>query len=89
MSAYLIAQFGKNFKEGANNKITGQELMKIARNKIKELQYMLGGMVAFLETEVNEKLLEFYTYKNDFKKFDTRISNSMEQNQLVQMLVTL
>ena len=63
--------------------------MKIARNKIKELQYMLGGMVAFLETEVNEKLLEFYTYKNDFKKFDTRISNSMEQNQLVQMLVTL
>lgn len=89
LSAYLIAQFGKNFKEGANNKITGQELMKIARNKIKELQYMLGGMVAFLETEVNEKLLEFYTYKNDFKKFDTRISNSMEQNQLVQMLVTL
>lgn len=89
LTAYLIAQLGKNFKEGANNRITGRELMKIARNKIKELQYMLGGMVAFLETEVNEKLLEFYTHENDFKKFDMRMSNTQEQNQLVQMLVTL
>lgn len=87
LSAYLIAQLGKNFKEGANHKITGQELLKIARNKIKDLQYMLGGMVAFLEAEVNDKLLDFYTKQNDFKEFDTRTVGSM--NQLVQLLVTL
>ena len=33
LSAYLIAQLGKNFKEGANKKITGQELLMIARNQ--------------------------------------------------------
>lgn len=89
LSAYLIAQFGKNFKENANKIITGQELMELARSKIEELQYMLGGMVTFLEAEANEKLLEFYTRQNDFKIFDTRMANSMKQEQLVQMLATL
>lgn len=49
LSAYLIAQFGKNFKENTNKIITGQELMELAKCKIRELQYMLGGMVTFLE----------------------------------------
>ena len=89
LSAYLIAQFGKNFKENANKIITGQELMELARCKIQELQYMLGGMVAFLEAEANEKLLDFYTKQNDFKIFDTRRANSVKQEQLVQMLATL
>lgn len=89
LSAYLIAQLGKNFKENANKIITGQELMELARCKIQELQYMLGGMVAFLETEVNEKLLEFYTKQNDFRIFNMRIANSEKQEQLVQMLATL
>lgn len=30
MSAYLIAQLGKNFSNGSNNKITGQQLIEIA-----------------------------------------------------------
>ena len=89
LSAYLIAQLGKNFKENANKIITGQELMELARCKIQELQYMLGGMVAFLEAEVNEKLLEFYTKQNDFRIFNTRIANSAKQEKLVQMLATL
>lgn len=89
LSAYLIAQFGKNFKEDVKCKITGQELMQIAKNKIKELQYMLGGMVVFLETEENEKLLEFYSKQNEFKEFDIRELNSPEEGRLVQMLVTL
>lgn len=67
LSAYLIAQLGKNFRKNANKIITGQELMEIAIGKIRELQYMLGGMVAFLEAEMNKKLLEFYIKQNDFK----------------------
>lgn len=89
LSAYLIAQFGKNFTDGANNKITGNELMQIAINKMKELQYMLGGMVAFLETENNEKLFEFYTKKNSFREFGVRKANSMQECQLIQMLGVL
>ena len=63
--------------------------MELSKCKIRELQYMLGGMVTFLEAEANEKLLDFYTKQNDFKIFDTRIANSMDDGKLVQMLATL
>ena len=39
MSAYLIAQLGKNFSESGGTEITGAELLKLAWDKIKEIQY--------------------------------------------------
>jgi len=72
LSAYLIAQMGKNFSNDANERITGEQLMWAALDTIKELQYMAGGMVIFLETENNEKLMKFYEEKNGFKRFDTK-----------------
>lgn len=63
LSAYLIAQLGKNFTQGTNNRITGKQLIKIAIDKVKEVQYMIGGVVAFLEAEKNDKLLDFYLKK--------------------------
>lgn len=86
LSAYLIAQFGKNFTDGVNNRITGKELMQIAIDKVRELQYMLGGMVTFIEAERNNKLLDFYKEQNRFKEFDTRKANSINGSQLVQMV---
>lgn len=72
LSAYLIAQLGKNYKDGANKAITGEQLLGLAIEKVKELQYMAGGMVVFLETENEEKLLHFYEVENGFKRFDTK-----------------
>ncbi len=60
MSAYLIAQLGKNFTNGSDKKITGEELLALAWDKIKEIQYLGGGVVTFLEAENEEKLLSFY-----------------------------
>ncbi len=60
MSAYLIAQLGKNFTNGADKKITGEELLALAWDKIKEIQYLGGGVETFLEAENEEKLLSFY-----------------------------
>ena len=71
MSAYLIAQLGKNFTNGADKKITGEELLALAWDKIKEIQYLGGGVVTFLEAENEEKLLSFYR-NNRFSQFDTR-----------------
>lgn len=48
LSAYLIAQLGKNYKNGLNRKIEGEQLLQAAIETIKELQYMAGGMVVFL-----------------------------------------
>lgn len=72
LSAYLIAQLGKNFANGANYKISGQQLLQAAIDTILRLQYMAGGMVVFLETENDKKLLDFYENQNGFKRFDTK-----------------
>ena len=87
MSAYLIAQLGKNFTNGADQKITGEELLALAWDKIKEIQYLGGGIVTFLEAENEEKLLSFYRY-NRFSQFDTRqtASDMDEAHELVQLL---
>ena len=87
MSAYLIAQLGKNYTNGANNKITGKELVELAWTVIEDAQYMLGGIVTFLEAENKEKLLSFYR-DNRFSQFDTRqtASDTEESHELVQLL---
>ena len=87
MSAYLIAQLGKNFTNGAEKKITGEELLVLAWDKIKEIQYLGGGMVTFLEAENEEKLLSFYR-GNRFSQFDIRQTASYtdEPHELVQLL---
>lgn len=87
MSAYLIAQLGKNFKDGAEKKITGEELLELAWCIVEKMQYMGGGMVAFLEAENSERLLAFYQ-ANCFQKFDTRRTTTdlEEPHELVQLL---
>ena len=55
----LLHNWEKNFKDGANEKITGEQLLHAAVDTIKELQYMAGGMVIFLEAEDNDKLMHF------------------------------
>ena len=87
MSAYLIAQLGKNYSENDGKMITGAELLGLAWDKIKATQYMFGGMVTFLEAENEEKLLSFYR-DNRFSQFDTRqtASDTDEAHELVQLL---
>ena len=87
MSAYLIAQLGKNYSENDGKMITGAELLELAWDKIKATQYMFGGMLTFLEAENEEKLLSFYR-NNRFSQFDTRqtISDTDEAHELVQLL---
>jgi hypothetical protein len=89
LSAYLIAQLGKNYKNGANEKITGMQLLNAAIDTVKELQYMAGGMVVFLEAEDNEKLMHFYEAENGFKKFDVREAKNNcddQTHKLIQLL---
>ena len=87
MSAYLVAQLGKNFSESGGKEITGEELLKLAWDKIREIQYLGGGVVTFLEAENEDKLLSFYR-RNRFSQFDTRqtVSSTDEPHELVQLL---
>ena len=83
----MIAQLGKNFTNGANEKITGAELLEAAWNKVEEIQYQAGGVVTFLETNDDARLLSFYN-DNKFVKFDSRQTTSKDQetHELVQLL---
>lgn len=72
LSAYLIAQLGKNYTDQANQHITGTQLLDLAINQIRDIQFLTGGMVMFLEAENHSKLMQFYKEKNGFKQFDIR-----------------
>lgn len=88
LSAYLIAQLGKNYANCNNEKVSGKQLLEAAVDTIRQLQYMVGGMVIFLEAEDREILLRFYEVENGFKRFGSReIKNSTEHSHtLVQLL---
>lgn len=91
LSAYLIAQLGKNFMNRNDQKISGRQLLQAAMEIVRELQRMAGGMVVFIETENKEKLLDFYECNNGFKKFDVREAKTGTENahMLVQLLKVL
>lgn len=88
LSAYLIAQLGKNYTDGLNERITGEQLLQAAIDTIKELQYMAGGMVIFLEAEDKECLMKFYEDESKFKRFATKETkqDDDEPHTLIQLL---
>lgn len=88
MAAYLIAQLGKNYAHSADKSITGKELLDLAVDQVKELQYQAGGTVVFLEVEDRQNLRKFYQEENGFRPFGIRETAGLqrEPHKLVQML---
>ena len=60
VSAFLIAQLGRNFAYNREVSISGEALMDLAMSKLREAQSIIGGGVVFLECEDVSKLLDFY-----------------------------
>lgn len=90
ISTILIAQFGKNYKNGYDKLIKGDELLKIAIDMISTIHKMLGGKIIYLECEENQKLIDFYN-RNGFVNFGRRKRDHDEiehikSEYLVQML---
>lgn len=89
INAPLIGQLGKNYTY--KDLITGDELLKMACDKVKEIQLAVGGKVVYLECEDHPKLVEFYL-SNGFVNFGKRKLDSDEldlydeENYLLQML---
>ena len=86
----LIGQLGKNFTNGYDRLITGDELLKMACDAIQETQVILSGKMAYLECDDVPELVDFYT-SNGFRAFAHRNRNHDEHDggitpYLVQML---
>jgi predicted GNAT family N-acyltransferase len=81
--APLIGQLGRNFScgDGKNKLITGDELLKIACDKVWEMQRHFSGRIVYLECEDKPKLIEFYA-NNGFVKFGERLLDADEKDDL-------
>ena len=71
ISLPLIGQIGKNYTNNFNKLISGDLLLKLAFDKIKEAQEIVGGRFVFIECEDKQKLLHFYE-SNGFVCFGKR-----------------
>lgn len=87
LSAYLIAQLGKNDSPKCKQLLTRGRLLDAAISTVLMAQQMVGGMVVFLEAEENEKLLQYYEKENGFRAFDTRESG--KHKSLIKLLKVL
>ena len=90
LSAPLIGQLGKNYSHSYNTLITGDELLKLALDKVREMQLIIGGKIVYLECEDKERLLDFYS-QNGFVNFGKRYldrdeTDTLSGEYLVQML---
>lgn len=93
ISLPLIGQLGKNYKNGYNELISGDLLLKLACDKVKEAQKILGGKLVYLECEDKPQLEEFYK-SNGFVCFGKRNLERDEREKnageyLLQMLCFL
>lgn len=59
----LIGQIGKNYTNQYNKLITGEELLEICLNQIREIQLAIGGALIMVECEDEPKLHAFYDKK--------------------------
>ena len=73
ISAFLIAQFGKNYAVDNGTRISGKEMMSIVNKELIDLQHRIGGGIVYLDCEANAKLINFYENEG-FRLFGERIS---------------
>ena len=86
ISAFLIAQFGKNQSPLSGEAISGNELMDCVFEALYDVQRRIGGGIIFLECENKEKLLAFYqNTHNRFVQYGCRrdLNTNTEYIQLL------
>ena len=57
LSTPLIAQLGKNYTDGLDKLITGDELLKIACDKVARIQFELGGKLSRSNAQVHTLMI--------------------------------
>lgn len=84
ISAFLIAQFGKNYAVDNGKRIRGKELMQYVYDELFEIQHRMGGGIIYLDCEADASLISFYENEN-FRLFGERISDKDNKRYLQYM----
>ena len=74
VSAFLLAQFGKNYSVDEERRVSGAELMDCVDEVLKRIQHQIGGAIVYLDCEDEEKLITFYSDVSGYKQISERIS---------------
>ena len=74
VSAFLLAQFGKNYNIEEQRRVSGAELMDCVDEVLKSIQHQIGGAVVYLDCEDKKKLITFYSDVSGYKQISERIS---------------
>lgn len=85
VSAFLLAQIGKNYSADNGHRITGKELIEFANDVLTDIQHRIGGGIIYLDSEDNQRLKDFYISENHYKIFGERYSAS-DHTYYLQML---
>lgn len=88
--APLIAQLGKNYMNDYRKLITGDELLKMAIDKVSAAQRIIGGKVVYVGCEDIDILKKFYE-DNGFvifgkRRLDKEERGEMNGSHLIQLL---
>lgn len=75
-SAFLLAQFGKNYGVDEGKRIAGIDLMQCVMDILSDIQHRIGGGLVYLDAEDRPELREFYGNKANYKIFGERFSES-------------
>lgn len=90
LAAILIGQLGKNYSNGIDKQIRGDELLHMAFDTIKKIQIAIGGRFVFIECEDIKQLKSFYS-SNGFYEFgkrglDKEEIDTIQGEYLIQMI---
>ncbi len=86
ISAFLIAQFGKNSAYDGKRNISGNKMMDFCFEILESVQKQVGGGIVFLECEDKKQLLNFYQNENNnFRVYGERFSET-EKTKYIQLL---
>ncbi|MBR1711123.1 MAG: GNAT family acetyltransferase [Clostridia bacterium] len=75
VSAFLLAQFSKNYAVDGGTRISGSKLMEIVWDQLSEVQSKIGGTIVYLDCEAHAELIKFYEGEH-FTLFGERISDA-------------
>ena len=81
VSAFLLAQLGKNYAVKPDRRISGKRMLEIVNTILLDVQRRIGGGVLYLDCEDNPKLKSFYSGEN-FKEFADRFSSEDERKYI-------
>lgn len=75
VSAYLIAQIGKNYNAADGAIITGGQILDLAKDELRVAKKQVGGQVIFIKKEQGNAKLDAFYRRNGFVPFDSRVSD--------------